>query len=114
MMVISLTMSGAVRERTREIGIFRALGFRKSHIIKIILYEGLIISIIGGIIGFLIGMLLANYAAPVFFDSDVRVTWNVILFLIAILISVVIGLLSSIFPALKAAKLDPAEALRFI
>jgi putative ABC transport system permease protein len=114
MMVISLTMSGAVRERTREIGIFRALGFRKSHIIKIILYEGLIISIIGGIIGFLIGMLLANYAAPVFFVSDIRVTWNVILFLIAILISVVIGLLSSIFPALKAAKLDPAEALRFI
>ncbi|KAF0091599.1 MAG: Uncharacterized protein FD141_1388 [Fusobacteria bacterium] len=114
MLVISLTMSSAVRERTREIGIFRALGFRKSHIVKIIIYEGLIISVIGGVIGYLIGMLLANYAAPIFFDSDVQVTWNIFLFFISILISVVIGILSSLYPALKAAKLDPAEALRFI
>lgn len=114
MMVISLTMSSAVRERTREIGIFRALGFRKSHIIKIILYEGLIISIVGGLIGFIVGMILANYAIPIFFENNIKVSWNIILFLVSIVLSVVIGLLSSVYPALKAAKLDPAEALRFI
>ena len=114
MLVISLTMSSAVRERTREIGIFRALGFRKSHIVKIIIYEGLIISVIGGVIGYLIGMLLANYAAPIFFDSETRVTWSISIFFISIIVSVVIGILSSLYPATKAAKLDPAEALRFI
>jgi putative ABC transport system permease protein len=114
MMVISLTMSSAVRERTREIGIFRALGFRKSHIIKIIMYEGLMISIIGGVIGFVVGMIMANYAIPIFYESNLQVTWSILLFLLAIIISVIIGLLSSVYPALKAAKLDPAEALRYI
>lgn len=114
MMVISLTMSSAVRERTREIGIFRALGFRKSHIVKIILYEGLIISIVGGLIGFIVGMILANYAIPIFFENNIQVSWNILLFLVSIVVSVVIGLLSCVYPALKAAKLDPAEALRFI
>lgn len=114
MMVISLTMSSAVRERTREIGIFRALGFRKSHIIKIILYEGLIISLVGGFLGFFVGMIMANYAIPIIIENNIQVSWNILLFLLSIIISVVIGLLSSIYPALKAAKLDPAEALRFI
>lgn len=114
MMVISLTMSSAVRERTREIGIFRALGFRKSHIIKIIVYEGLIISLVGGFLGFIVGMIMANYAIPIFFENNIRVSWNILLLSLSIIISVVIGLLSSIYPALKASKLDPAEALRYI
>lgn len=114
MMVISLTMSSSVRERTREIGIFRALGFRKSHIIKIILYEGLIISVVGGVTGYLIGMIMANYAIPIFYENNIQVNWSLLVFLVSIVVSVIIGLLSSVYPALKAAKLDPAEALRFI
>jgi putative ABC transport system permease protein len=114
MLVISMTMSGAVRERTREIGIFRALGFRKSHIIKIILYEGLVTSLIGGVIGFIVGMIMATYAVPIFFENSMMVNWNLLLLFVSLIISVIIGLLSSIYPALKAAKLDPAEALRFI
>lgn len=113
-LVISMTMSSSVRERTREIGIFRALGFRKAHIVKIILYEGLIVSIIGGIAGFILGVLLANYAIPIFFDYDLQIGFNFILLFVSIIISIVIGLLSSIYPALKASRLDPAEALRYI
>lgn len=114
MLVVGITMSGSVRERTREIGIFRAIGFRKSHIIKIILAEAFVISLIGGIAGYLIGNLIAGYAGPIFIGDTIQAEWNILILLLSVVLSVVIGLISSIMPALKAAKLDPAEALRFI
>jgi len=114
MLVVGLTMSNSVRERTREIGVFRALGFRKSHIAKIILMEGVLISIVGGIIGFISGMIIARYAGPIFAGMDIMVPWRVDLLLISIGLAVLIGLISSVYPAYKATEQDPVEALRFI
>lgn len=114
MLVVGITMSGSVRERTREIGIFRALGFRKSHIIKIILSEAVIISFLGGILGYFVGYIISSYAGPVFIGETMSSEFNSILLLASAGLSVVIGLVSGIMPALKASKLDPAEALRFI
>ncbi|PKM50484.1 MAG: hypothetical protein CVV02_11125 [Firmicutes bacterium HGW-Firmicutes-7] len=114
MLVVGITMSGSVRERTREIGIFRALGFRKSHIIKIILSESLIISFVGGVLGYISGNLIASYSGPIFIGETIQPEWRVLVLFISVGLSVAIGLISSIIPALKAAKLDPAEALRFI
>jgi len=114
MLVVGLTMSNAVRERTREIGVFRALGFRKSDIAKIILMEGALISIVGGVLGFIGGMLIARYAGPIFAGMDILVPWRVDLLLIAVGLAMMIGLLSSLYPAYKAANQDPVEALRFI
>ncbi len=114
MFVVALTMLSAVRERTREIGIFRAIGFRRNHIIQMILMEGTIISIAGGIMGYIIGMLIARYGGPLFTGAEMQVSWNIGLLFISIGISVVIGLLSSLYPAYQAAKMDPVEALRFI
>ena len=114
MMVVGITMSGSVRERTREIGIFRALGFRKSHIVKIILSEAVIVSFIGGMIGYMVGNLIASYAGPVFIGENMQAEWSAVILLASVGLSVAIGLISGIMPALKAAKLDPAEALRFI
>ena len=114
MLVVALTMTSSVRERTREIGVFRAIGFRKKHIIKIILLEGAIISIFGGIIGYIMGIFIAQYAGPVFAGMDIIVPWRLGIFLSVVGISVVIGLLSSLYPAYMASKLDPIEALRFI
>jgi len=54
-LVVLVTMMGSVKERTEEIGIFRAIGFRKSHIMRIILLEALIVSSIAGIFGYFIG-----------------------------------------------------------
>lgn len=114
MLVVGLTMSASVRERTREIGVFRALGFRKSHIAKIILMEGVLISVAGGFIGFFGGILMARYAGPLIAGMEIQVPWRADLLLIAIGLAVMIGVLSSLYPAYQAAKQDPVEALRFI
>ncbi|AKL95656.1 ABC-type transport system, involved in lipoprotein release, permease component [Clostridium aceticum] len=114
MLVVGLTMAASVRERTREIGVFRALGFRKSHITKMILLEGVLISIMGGFIGFLGGTLIARYGGPFFANMNITIPWRVDLLVISIGVAVLVGLLSSLYPAYQAARQDPVEALRFI
>lgn len=113
-LVVALTMSGAVRERTREIGVFRAIGFRKSHVTRIILMEGALVSVIGGAIGYVAGMVAARYAGPLLAGMDITLTWRIDLFLATQLLAIFIGALASLYPARQAAKLDPADALRFI
>lgn len=114
MLVVGLTMSNSVRERTREIGVFRAIGFRKSHITKIIMMEGILISVIGGIIGFIGGSIMGRYAGPFVAGMDIQVPWRVELLFISVGLAIVIGIVSSVYPAYQAAKQDPVEALRFV
>lgn len=114
MMVVGLTLTNSVRERTREIGVFRAIGFRKSHIAKMILFEGVLISVTGGLMGFLVGTLIARYGGSLFAGMDITVPWRVDFLLISVGLAVLIGLLSSLYPAYQASSQDPVEALRFI
>lgn len=113
MLVGGLTMSSAVRERTREIGVFRALGFRKSQIAKIILLEGTIISIIGGLVGYVVGMLIAGYSGSFIAGMEIVVVWEFKVMIIALLLALFMGVTSSLYPAYQAANQDPVEALRF-
>ncbi len=113
MMIIVNTVMSAVSQRTGEIGIFRAIGFRKIHIASIIMMETLIISIIGGIIGYLIGMTAASFAAPVIAGMDVSIQWEPILILQSMALALMMGIISSIWPAVKASRQDPALALRY-
>lgn len=113
-LVVFLTMMGSINERTREIGIFRSIGFRKAHVVQIILTEAVIISVLGGIFGYLIGMVVASSTAPLIAQMELTIPWELNIAAGALGISVILGLLASIFPAYQAAKLDPSEALRFI
>ena len=113
-LVAALAISGAVRERTREIGIFRALGFRQSDVAKIIMLEALLISLGGGILGYTAGVLAARAAGPLLDTGTLVVPWRLDLLAATLLLSVAVGLSAGIFPARQAARLDPAEALRFI
>ena len=100
----------SVTERTREIGIRKALGATFLNIMTQFLIESMVIGIIGGIIGIGVGCAASEIIARVAGFTTV-ITWAPIL--ISFLFSVGIGLFFGIYPARKAARLDPIEALRY-
>lgn len=114
MLAAGLGMNNAVRERTREIGIFRAIGFHRSMIRKIIFLEGIMLSLLGGLVGYLLGTALARIVIPMLSTTDLTASWRMDILVISILLSMVTGTIASMYPASQAANLDPAEALRFI
>ena len=113
-LVITMTMKSSVEERTREIGILRAIGFRKRHIIQIVLTEAGILSFLGGLLGYLLGMGAAVSFGSALVKAQVQIPWQSNLLVYALSASFLIGLLASLYPAWKAAKLDPTESLRYI
>jgi putative ABC transport system permease protein len=111
-LVVLTTMLGAVAERRQEIGLFRALGFRQQHVMRIIFVEAALISLAGGFLGWLVGMGMAILLAPQLANVTLPVAWDWWLALGAIAGALLIGLLGSLYPALSAARLDPTNALR--
>jgi len=110
-LVVFVTMMGSVAERTHEIGVFRAIGFRRTHITRLILIEALIASVLAGVLGYLAGMGTTYVVLPLVAHSA-EVTWTPFLGPAALALAVLIGALASLYPALRAGKLDPTEALR--
>src|SRR6478672_8705700 len=103
-------MLATVLERTREIGIRRAIGARQGDIVRQFLTEAVLISIVGGLIGIAFGFTLSRIIASAAGWSTVVTTSSIA---IAFGVSVAIGLLFGIYPAVQAAKLDPIEAIRY-
>jgi len=112
-LIVVTTMLGAVNERIKEIGIFRAIGFRKKDIMYIITLEAAAACAVGGFSGYVLGVLAAKGAAPLI-ETELLIGWNPGLFLIMITMAIIIGLIASWFPAVKAAQLDPQDALRYL
>jgi putative ABC transport system permease protein len=110
-LVVFLTVMGSVSERTREIGVFRAIGFRRVHITRLILIEAVVASTIAGVLGFAAGMGVTYVVLPLVAHSA-EVAWAPLLGLTAVVLAVAIGGLASLYPALHAGKMDPTEALR--
>ena len=112
-LVVLVTMMGSVRERTDEIGIFRAIGYRKRHIMNIVFMEAAIVSGMAGITGYLLGFGATKTALTLFSESHSgSVPFSPELAASAVLIALAVGLISSAYPAFMAARLDPNEALR--
>jgi putative ABC transport system permease protein len=100
----------SVTERTREIGIRKAMGARRSNIVWQFLIEAMTLSGLGGVIGIAFGMfisLLVNALSPL--PASVSVVWVAIAFLVAVLV----GLIFGIYPAYRAAGVDPIVSLRY-
>ena len=108
------TMIMSVFERTREIGILRAVGWRKSRVLRMILLESLMLSILGGVIGIGAGYLVSSIVGNLqILKGMVFFHFSGILLLKAMGISLGLGLFGGIYPALKGANLMPMEALRY-
>jgi len=102
-------MLATVTERTREIGIRRAIGAKRRQIVEQFLVETVVLSISGGVIGVFIGLLIPRLISSFARMATVVSAYSVILSLV---ISVGIGIVFGLYPAIRAAKLDPIEALR--
>jgi putative ABC transport system permease protein len=106
--VIMNIMLVSVTERTKEIGIRKSLGARRGDILKQFMVEAVTLSAIGGAVGVALAWIIGRVLTAVFFPTYL----SVIAVIVAISVSGGIGILSGIFPAWKAARLDPIEALR--
>jgi len=99
-----------VTERTREIGVRKALGAKSSTILGQFLTEAIVITQLGGILGITFGILVGNIVG-LLLGSGFIIPWDSILF--GFLLCLFVGTISGIYPARKAARLDPIESLRY-
>jgi putative ABC transport system permease protein len=105
------TLVLTVFERTREIGMLRAIGMTRRQIRRMILHESIITALIGAALGIVLGLVLASLLiARIDFIVFSFPTTQVIVFVIA---AIIVGILASIFPARRAAKLDPLQAIAY-
>ncbi len=103
-------MLANILERTREIGVRRAVGARKKDVIRQFLVEAVLISLMGGIMGILFGFGISRLIAWLAGWSTITTISSIAL---SFLFSVSVGLIFGIYPAMKAARLDPVEAIRY-
>ena len=113
-LMIFTTMMGSVIERTKEIGVLRAIGFRRTHIIKGLMIEVTVISILGGVLGWGAGMLASWLALPYFAETRIVFEFQPALAIIAVAAGLIIGTASSLYPIVRASRLDPSEAVRYV
>ncbi len=112
--VVANTMMMSIYERTREIGTLRAVGWRKGRILRQIVEESLLLCLLSAIIGSIIGVLLMQLMASLpGFGSFLGANWNAGIFTRAIVLTLVIGLIAGAYPAWRASRLQPVEALRY-
>ena len=103
-------MLATVLERTREIGVRRAMGARQVDIRNQFVLEAFAITVTGGLLGIAMGLAIAKGVAAYAGWKTIVTFWSIAL---SVGVSVAVGLVFGIYPAMRAARLDPVEALRY-
>jgi putative ABC transport system permease protein len=104
-------MMVSVTERTREIGVRKALGATPLRIRQQFLIEAIVICLIGGMAGIFLGIIIGNLVSNLISDGGLIIPW--FWMVVGVIVCIVVGLASGYFPAHKASRLDPIESLRF-
>ncbi len=110
------TMYASILERTKEIGVFKAIGSRNREILFIFVFESTVLSLIGGLAGILVGYLISSFAGNIIVAAGYAIfspvfTWQLVVG--SLLFALFVGIGSGILPAYRASKLKPIEALRY-
>lgn len=113
-LLIFTTTTGAVVERTKEIGVMRAVGFRRAHIVKEMMLEVLAVSFAGGVLGWAAGAAASWALIPYFSQTGRGFKPDASLAALALFAALAVGALSSLYPTLRASRLDPSEAVRHV
>ncbi|MFN0158428.1 MAG: ABC transporter permease [Bacteroidota bacterium] len=101
----------SVTERTREIGIRKAIGARKSDVLSQFIIEAIILCQIGGILGVILGIVVGNLVIGLWLGTSVVIPWDWAA--IGVIVCSLVGMIFGVYPAWKASTLDPIEALRY-
>ncbi len=113
-LIVFVTTMGNINDRVAEIGVFRAIGFRRRHILSILIREISLVSLAGGVLGYLLGEITPTLLGPIAFQKTVSFQFHPLVALVAVSASVLIGIVSLVFPARRAVQLNPLDALSYI
>jgi len=105
------TMMASVHERIRDIGIMRAVGASRNQIIKLFIYEAIIIGIVGGIFGYVAGTLLAYVIGPLIFEGA-TISYVPQYLLISLVLATLIAVIATVYPAFRATRIKVADSFR--
>ena len=113
-LVVMITMLSAVKERQKEIGVFRALGFRQRDIAKIVFYETVVQCAAAAVVGVVVGM-IGGLALPLMTTTlSLRFAFDPFVAMAGVALAFCLGILAALYPARRAANLDPATALKYV
>jgi putative ABC transport system permease protein len=112
MAVVFTTMMAAVAERTREIGVLRAIGFRQRQIAAVLLMESTVVNVAGGALGWIAGTAAAIVAAPALTSVTHPIEPSGAMAAVAVALAAGVGACGSAYPAFRAVRMDPSYALR--
>ena len=101
----------SIYERTREIGMLRAIGTTRRQMRAIVRYESIITAVIGGVLGIVIGVLFAWILTRGLEDQGIGFSFPVLTLIIFLVLAILAGVLAAMLPARRAARLNPLEAL---
>jgi putative ABC transport system permease protein len=111
-LIVVLTMLAAVRERQREIGVFRALGFRTRDVVSLMFRESLLLSVVAAVVGVTLGVLGAAFGPKIVPSLDLQLAVSIPVLIGGAALAIVLAAVATVYPAFLATRLDPAIALR--
>lgn len=105
------TMMGSVNERIKDIGIMRAVGASRNQIMRVFIYEAIVIGIAGGILGYLVGTLLAYVVGPIVFEGA-NISFALQYLPLSLALAILVAVMATMYPALRAARVKVADSFR--